>query len=107
MGWASGSELLEKVIEVVPPQSLAQARALVDAFADQDCDTLDEVAGLNEYVDQALRDVGWIGECPGCDDCVGPAAVDAREEQRADGSECEVYGNDCLSCGTDAKTSVS
>lgn len=51
MGWASGSELAEEVWEAARPHISKKnrqkvANAIIDAFEDRDCDTMDEAEQL-------------------------------------------------------------
>lgn len=63
MGWASGSDLFDKIIEVmkeaVPDVEarVAAYRKLVDAFRDADWDTLDECLDKDEAYDRVFREI--------------------------------------------------
>lgn len=53
MGWASGSSLAEEVWDAVRPKlrntdRKEVANAIIDAFEDMDCDTMDECEQLME-----------------------------------------------------------
>lgn len=59
MGWASGSILMAEVLKATFPHMAPRGRAkaaaeLIRAFADEDCDTLDECRDLYPEFDEAL-----------------------------------------------------
>jgi hypothetical protein len=72
VGWASGSEIYDKVVDVLMkhiPQHKDRKAAhaeLIAAFEEHDCDTLDECMGRDKAFDEALReanpDVDWDEE---------------------------------------------
>ena len=59
MGWASGSTLFSKVIEVIEANVAGQKsreeiyKGLIEAFEEADCDTLDECLGDDPAFDAA------------------------------------------------------
>ncbi len=59
MGWGSGSRLMSDVIsamgegEVAPTARVKVYGILIDAFENQDCDTLDECLGEDPAYDEA------------------------------------------------------
>ena len=61
MGWAKGSGLFEKLIEVLfdkvdDPDTREEIYVeMITAFEDMDCDTLQECMGEDEAFDAALR----------------------------------------------------
>jgi hypothetical protein len=61
MGWAKGSGLFEKLIEVLfdkvdDPTAREEIYVeMIGAFEDLDCDTLEECLGEDEAFDAALR----------------------------------------------------
>ena len=63
MGWASGSELVSRVIRVltehVGDDDLREAiyADLIPIFEDHDCDTLDECLNEDEAFDKAYRTI--------------------------------------------------
>lgn len=66
MGWARGSEIFETIAHVLMQEvDDDDARAtiyenMVDIFEDADCDTLDEVAGIDPILDLVLEEHGYI-----------------------------------------------
>jgi hypothetical protein len=61
MGWASGSSVFEDIYRSIRPLIPAKNRKLVvkklvDAFEGADCDTLDEVRGQWDEVDDVLAE---------------------------------------------------
>lgn len=65
MGWASGSEIMNKIIKVVkknvPDESVRREiyQPIYEAFTDSDWDTVDESLGLDEVFDQIAAEDGW------------------------------------------------
>jgi hypothetical protein len=64
MGWASGSELLRNVIKAVDPHldkawAVQAYSAIIEAFEDTDCDTIEECQGLSKTFDMALKNCGY------------------------------------------------
>lgn len=67
MGWASGSELARKLITALvatisePGERYCFYLNMIDAFEDQDCDTLFECMGNDPQFDSAMRFLhpGW------------------------------------------------
>ena len=63
MGWAKGSQLAEDVWRIVRPhlnrltmhERKTVARAIVDRFEAEDCDTMDEAAALMKDAQIELR----------------------------------------------------
>lgn len=61
MGWSSGSELFDKIIEAVQPAVPDEAARvaiyanIIPAFEDQDWDTQDECMGKDPAFDKALQ----------------------------------------------------
>lgn len=61
MGWSSGSELFDKIIEAVQPAVHDEAAReaiyanIIPAFEDQDWDTQDECMGKDPAFDKALK----------------------------------------------------
>lgn len=59
MGW-NGGELFKDIVQVVGHKITKEEYVqLIDLFEDQDCDTLDEVRGLNASLDCALEEKGY------------------------------------------------
>lgn len=62
MGWASGSRLLNNVIDVVATnvddadERVAIYLGLIEAFEDFDCDTIDECLGNDDSFDEAYEE---------------------------------------------------
>lgn len=62
MGWATGSELVEriaeKVFEAVEDEEIRREiyDVLVDAVLDMDCDTLDECRGIDPVLDDCINE---------------------------------------------------
>jgi hypothetical protein len=60
MGWASGSEIARPVIEAIRkevasvPARRRLYKALIDALASQDWDTLDEAYGIDPVCDKII-----------------------------------------------------
>ena len=88
MGWASGSSLAEEVWDVTRPYVRDQdrknvANAIIDAFENMDCDTMDE---CEQLMDDAERPET-------CWDCGNQFD---RGTLGADGicDKCEIEGND-------------
>lgn len=65
MGWASGSELLEKCVRIVHKNvKNASTRIniygdMIKAFEEQDCDTVEECRGIDAAFDVALVNCGY------------------------------------------------
>lgn len=62
MGWASGSSLFGRVIEILQlrvefNKRCELYRELIDAFEDSDCDTLYECVGHDEAFDKVWREL--------------------------------------------------
>ncbi len=63
MGWASGSRLFGAVIEAIQPEITdeekrkALYRKLIDAFRDEDWDTLDECVGEDPAYDAVYAEI--------------------------------------------------
>lgn len=60
MGWASGSSLFADVITAIKDHIPSKEKegvytALIDAFEDEDCDTLDECVGIDPKLDKILK----------------------------------------------------
>lgn len=72
MGYASGSELMGKIVKslvanatnwhVAEHQLYPVFLSLISAFEEMDCDTLDECYGICGTLDKALDDTGWAPE---------------------------------------------
>jgi hypothetical protein len=61
MGWANGSDLLWEIIAPIKksipnPKTREKCyRQIIEAFSNQDCDTLSECYGADPVFDRALR----------------------------------------------------
>lgn len=62
MGWSSGSSLFADIAEVIAnnvtdeDERRAVYDAMIEAFTERDCDTLDECVGIDHILDEALAD---------------------------------------------------
>lgn len=62
MGWASGSGLFADIAEVIADTVADEDdrriiyEAIIEAFMDRDCDTLDECTGIDHVLDEALSE---------------------------------------------------
>ena len=63
MGWNSGSSLFADIAEVIA-NSIANDderrvvyEAMIEAFVERDCDTLDECLGIDHVLDEVLSEV--------------------------------------------------
>ena len=63
MGWSSGSGLFADIAEVIA-NSIANDDerrsvydAMIEAFVERDCDTLDECLGIDHVLDAALSEI--------------------------------------------------
>lgn len=63
MGWAGGSRLFSEVISAIQPEiENAETRKeiykkLIDAFEEEDCDTLNECCGEDQAYDEAFEEL--------------------------------------------------
>ena len=61
MGWAGGSHLMREIIDVLNEVGVEDSQKrtiytkLIEAFQNEDCDTLDECLGEDKVFDEALR----------------------------------------------------
>jgi len=92
MGWAGGSELLSSVaraLAVIPVRQRAEVyREIVVAFAEHDCDTMDECLGEDIALDVAiledmLNDISEWGRDEDVDDLKAELAK-ARKKVKAE-----------------------
>lgn len=94
MGWASGTELMCRVIHTLQehiPNVVDRQRAycsLIDAFEDSDWDTQDDCLGMDDAFDAAMRELhpGWFedeeDEEKRPEPSMGKIAFDAYNESR-------------------------
>jgi len=63
MGWASGTGLFADIAEVIAnsvtndDERRTVYDAMIEAFIEYDCDTLDECLGIDHVLDAALSDI--------------------------------------------------
>lgn len=63
MGWGSGSTLMDKIIHALKPEVKSKParkkiyKLLIEAFEDQDCDTLYECVGQDEIYDELWEEL--------------------------------------------------
>lgn len=63
MGWASGSSLISDIIERMDSVEFESEskkefyKILIEAFAERDCDTMDECVGEDDMFDEAYYEV--------------------------------------------------
>lgn len=62
MGWASGSDLLGQMINLVeyykdslPAKKVGMYMDMIEAFEDHDCDTVEECLGKSKDFDKAFK----------------------------------------------------
>lgn len=68
MGWAGGSHLMQEIIDVLNEVGVEDSQKktiyskLIEAFQNEDCDTLEECLGEDKVYDEALQAAdpeGW------------------------------------------------
>lgn len=63
MGWSSGSSLFADIAEVIANSIASDDErrsvydAMIEAFVERDCDTLDECLGIDHVLDAALSEI--------------------------------------------------
>lgn len=63
MGWSSGSGLFAEVAAVIADNVADEDdrrviyEAMIEAFMDRDCDTLDECVGIDHVLDEVLEEI--------------------------------------------------
>lgn len=74
MGWSSGSGLFAEIAEVIADTVADEDdrriiyEAMIEAFIDRDCDTLDECVGIDHVLDEVLDETHSEEEVDGDDD---------------------------------------
>ena len=74
MGWGSGSSLFADIAEVIADTVADEDdrrtiyEAMIEAFMDRDCDTLDECLGIDHVLDEVLEEINSEEEDDSDDD---------------------------------------